>query len=111
MPGENPSRRILKIEREILRALCAREGAVHARGVPELANYRWRDPEHQVVYEALGKIRGRDADSLREQLAAQATRMGFPDVDWTAYCERMETTSGELTRLLRELQAAVREKR
>ena len=51
----------------------------------ELHSHRWQDPEHRIVYEALAGVRVFDILSLREQLPAQATRMGFPDVDWTLY--------------------------
>lgn len=109
MVSPNSTERILEIERQILRALCSPRAAFRTRGVRELANHRWREPEHRIVYEALGKIRPKGG-SLREQLAAQTTRMGFPDVDWTAYFGGNATTSSELPKLLRELRAAEREK-
>jgi hypothetical protein len=50
-----------------------------------LRRHQWQDPEHRVVFEALTSLPGRNTKELREQLPAQATRMGFPDVDWDEY--------------------------
>ena len=51
----------------------------------QLRPHRWQDSEHRVVFEALTALPDRDATELREQLPAQATRMGFPDVNWENY--------------------------
>ena len=37
------------------------------------------------MFEALGRTRPVDLTPLREQLAAHATRMGFPEVVWELY--------------------------
>jgi hypothetical protein len=59
--------------------------AKRAAILAQLRTHRWQDPEHRVVFEALTMLPGREAAELREQLPAQATRMGFPDVNWEEY--------------------------
>jgi hypothetical protein len=112
VPEKRPSPRISEIERRILRALCGCVGASAASEwhLRDLENYRWHEPEHRVVYEALeGAWRG-SGEPLREQLSAEAVRMGFPDVDWAAYFEALDPAAADLPELLRELKAAVRER-
>ena len=86
----------LDLESKILRALCsnplpgtddpaAAQTAKRAAILAKLRAHRWQDPEHRVVFEALTLLPGREAAELREQLPAQATRMGFPDVNWQKY--------------------------
>jgi hypothetical protein len=95
MPAADKSRAIFELERTILRALC-REGLdrsaradldaqSRASALSELLLHSWQDAEHRVVFEALDRLPGRDAAELRRQLPAQATRMGFPDVEWESY--------------------------
>jgi hypothetical protein len=51
----------------------------------ELHGYTWQRIEHGLVFGAIQQIADRGPKLLREELPAQATRMGFPDIDWTAY--------------------------
>ncbi len=90
---DNPSS-IIELEYEILRRLCqpyVAEVSVQPlsnsreKAILELVAHRWQGAEHRIVFEALTKLPGRDAAELQRQLPAQATRMGFPDVDWEAY--------------------------
>jgi hypothetical protein len=86
---------MLDLESRILRALCSRQSAFAAPGtrhvsgratiLAQLRAHRWQDPEHRVVFETLTLLPGRSSTELREQLPAQATRMGFPDVNWDQY--------------------------
>ncbi len=110
MQRENPSPRISEIERGILRSLCrsAEAGAAPEGPLRELGKYRWHEPEHRVVYEALEEVSRHGGRPSREHLPAQAARMGFPDLDWAAYFEPPEPASAELPELLRELKAALR---
>jgi hypothetical protein len=104
--------RIVTLERKILIALCTSalirtEWEKLARA---LSNHAWQEPEHQVVYEALRKIRSRDPRTWREQLPAQATRMGFPDVDWMIYLAPKgrgagTTTPAQVSKMLHALKA------
>jgi hypothetical protein len=85
----------LDLESRILRALCSAalasssprvdDAPARAAILAKLRGHRWQDPEHRVVFEALTSLPGRQAKELREQLPAQATRMGFPDVNWQKY--------------------------
>jgi len=81
----------LDLESRILRALCCNPSSrtdissAQAIILAQLRPHRWQNPEHRVVFEALTALPGRDATELREQLPAQATRMGFPDVNWENY--------------------------
>jgi len=111
MPRQTSARRISEIERRILRALChgADAGAASEWPCPELKNYRWHEPEHRVVYEALAAAPRRGGRRLRESLPAQAARLGFPDVDWAAYFDSPGPDEEELPELLRDLKAALRE--
>jgi hypothetical protein len=86
---------MLDLESRILRRLCSEQSAFAAPGthpgsgratiLAQLRAHRWQDPEHRVVFEALTALPGRQSTELREQLPAQATRMGFPDVNWDHY--------------------------
>ncbi len=89
--------KILRLELEVLRATWSgttnlREDREKARSrlnemQRELQDYRWRGDEHRVVYAALVALRPSSGESIVEQLPAQATRMGFPDVDWNLYLQ------------------------
>ena len=108
---------VLDLESRILRALCSAptafgsSNAVHeserAAILATLHSHRWQDPEHRVVFEALTRLPGRQAAELREQLPAQATRMGFPDVNWQKYFTAAPADSA-LETLVAELLATSR---
>jgi hypothetical protein len=109
--------RIIALERKILVALCT--GALRRpaweRLAGALANHVWQEPEHRVVYAALRQIRIRDPRTWREQLPAQATRMGFPDVDWRGYLAPKEKsartiTSAQVSRMLHTLKTLAAER-
>jgi hypothetical protein len=106
---------VLILETKILRALCnpapplaslrAEVPAARATILAALSGYSWQAPEHRVVFEALTLLPSRDAKVLREQLPAQATRMGFPDVNWDAYFAA-EAEASPIESLVAELLAA-----
>jgi hypothetical protein len=111
-------RELLDLESRILRALCTdpltsdslgtRHSFTRAAILAKLHSHRWQHPEHRVVFEALTLLEGRQSTELRGQLPAQATRMGFPDVNWDEYfTESAENESAET--LVAELLAASRE--
>ena len=100
--------RVLQLEREILRTLCAQpqprrtiEGLAR-----ELAAYSWREPDHGIVYKAVVQTATRGAADLRSHLAAQTTRMGFPDIDWEAFFANGETSGRPIFDLICELKSA-----
>ena len=78
------SARVSEIERQILRALISTqiESSDWTAIERELGAYAWREPDHTVVYKAIVRARSRDQKNWRKELPAQATRMGFPDLDW-----------------------------
>jgi hypothetical protein len=97
--------RIIELETALLLCLCGGAGPIALRKniERELAGHVWRSPEHGVVYEALARIREQDSASLREQLPSQATRMGFPDIDWAQYLSSSEPSARNLEDIVREL--------
>jgi hypothetical protein len=109
MPRHQPSDQMLELERKVLRALCV--GATSSVSwdtlASQLADHTWQEPEHRVVYEALRQVRSRDPKARREQLPAQATRMGFPDVEWTAYLSREAEAETDTEQLIAQLKAAM----
>jgi len=78
---------IVHAERLVLRALSTRfvEPAEWTVIDRRLAGYSWREPDHAIVYAAITRARSRDPKHWREQLQAQTTRMGFPDLDWESF--------------------------
>ena len=100
---------VLGLEREILRALCASPHLSSERSgfLRALGSYDWRDPEHRVVYEALLRTLARGSGTLRSELPATATRMGFPDVDWGEYFKPSEASEApEVESRIRDLTVA-----
>jgi hypothetical protein len=81
------------LERRVLRQICRARltRAAWAKIARALRDYAWRDVEHGLVYAAIERLGSRDPKTLREQLPGQATRMGFPDIDWQAYFSADET--------------------
>lgn len=96
---------ILQLERQVLRALCVSALPFERRTevVKALATHRWQSPDHQVIYEALRRSRHRDARSLREHLRAEATRLGFPDIDWACYFQASAAVDEHVENLVRTL--------
>jgi hypothetical protein len=107
MHENHTSDTVAALERRILLALCngASDPAEWNQLAGQLSAYQWKDPDHKVVYEALRGIRTRDAKTRRDQLPAQATRMGFPDVDWSLYFGSEEISGHEIEKLIRRLTA------
>ncbi len=68
-----------------------------------LAPYRWRDHDHQIVYEVLRDLRGSYPQPLKEWLAAAVTRKGFPDLDLEPYFVTTALSREELFLCIREL--------
>lgn len=95
MADQTQNEKILRIELEILRAICSgsairKEDREESRSLllellRKLQDYRWHGDEHRVVYGALVAVKHSSGETVAEQLPAQATRMGFPDVDWNLY--------------------------
>lgn len=107
MPFAHSFNTTIAIERKVLRALCGIriDFADWNRLADRLISYPWRSPEHKVVYDALRAIKRNAADTRRDELPAQATRMGFPDVDWTEYFVVELSDSADIDRLIGGLMA------
>ncbi len=111
MTQEVSLNRILELERSILRAVCCGSGFepdVRDDAISSLRGYAWRDAEHRVVYAALVRVQQSSGASAAEQLPAQATRMGFPDVDWKLYLHPRLTEGAEpdIQAMIRELKSS-----
>lgn len=85
--SREPTADLADPERGMLRLLCHVKltRSAFAKIVGALREYSWRDVEHGLVYAAIERLGSRDPKALREQLPAQATRMGFPEIDWQTY--------------------------
>ena len=71
----------------------------------DLSSHVWQDAEHRVVFEAIQRLSSSDPQLLREQLPAQTTRMGFPDVNWENYFIPAGKADGDFDALVRDLLA------
>ena len=106
MCGEINQHEPVALERRVLRLLCTRSSAEpNARGIQsQLATYTWRDPDNRIVFEALGRLApGLGPAQLREELPAQAARMGFPDLNWEIYLRPGEPGDQDLETLVAKL--------
>jgi hypothetical protein len=99
------------LELAVLRGLCFLPGggAARAKLANELKGYRWEHADHRVIYEALIKTNAADTETLRRELPAIVTRMGFPDIDWERFFTANATTfpPDRIFELIRELKARV----
>src|ERR1700734_3683344 len=108
MSRQSPKERILGLERDTLCALCVRgsENARREAVMRDLSKHFWQDAEHRVVFEAIERLSSSDPQLLREQLPAQTTRMGFPDVSWENYFSPTPQHEKGFEALVHELLAA-----
>lgn len=82
---------VVAAEQALLRQLCrAGIASFETEALRRLAEYKWAGPDHQVVFEALLRLANVPPASLRARLPVEATRLGFPDIDWPAYLERSD---------------------
>jgi len=107
--------RLTAVERDVLRQLCRARltRSAWAEIERELGGYTWQDVEHGLVYAAIERLGHHHAAVLREQLPAQATRMGFPEINWQAYFPSQSSgprtsNAAKIRRLIRALQAEVK---
>lgn len=108
-PAEN--RKIVDVERAILRALCTDSLPAPVRDSANdcLRGYEWRDEEHWVVYQALQRLHGRQRISVREELPASAAKLAFPDVSWPNYFGGEEVDKDGIEQLFRELKSLTKQ--
>ena len=102
MPDQQPLRIIA--ERRLLSALCQNSLEEGAREtvVDRLRTCEFSAPEHEIVFLAWVQIRALHANPTRETIAAQVTRLGFPDVDFDSLFSAAPPTADEIAALLRE---------
>jgi hypothetical protein len=116
MANPDQTDQILALERTVLRAICCefvpstdeRRKATRdsiREALRDLADYSWRGTEHVVVYSALAKLQASSGVAIADQLPAQATRMGFPDVDWKLYLQPGGAHQVGISELVRTLKA------
>ncbi len=109
---------ILALEREVLRALC--QDAATPRNADlrlldtaarVLSGYRFRNIEHQMVFDILRELRpgleGSDhlaaAGHLKERLLRRLTLSGFPDVNLDAYFAFQDLNPDDVLERMRAL--------
>jgi hypothetical protein len=92
---------IIAAEQQVLMGMCRADlPPSELNGyIERLTNYSWLEPEHTTVFQAIRSVAGIPNGWWRDELRTQATRMGFPDVDWARY---LSTTSPNRP-MLREL--------
>ncbi|HLY59562.1 MAG TPA: hypothetical protein VKV95_02235 [Terriglobia bacterium] len=90
-------------ERRVLRAFCKGDRKVLDAAAQLLAQYKWREPVHQIIFNCLTGFPAGGPLTLRERLAACATRKGFPDVDWEEFFPPIPISDLESNELLRQL--------
>jgi hypothetical protein len=106
----------LTLERRILRCFCSEEIPAPVLGelTAKLIRYAWKDQDNRVVFDCLKRLTSAKnimLSQLREQLPAQATRMGFPDVKWGNYIgqekvDQETTDQPDIRNLVEQLLAA-----
>jgi len=108
MPENHASDAVTALERQVLRSLCAGIGTPKnwTRLASHLSGYQWRVPDHRVVYEALRAIKSCEPATRRDELPAQVTRMGFPDLDFSIYFDGEEFSAAEIEGIIGRLKAA-----
>ena len=112
MPELPSIERTRVLERDILRAICCGSklsGSALEDALRDLEDYRWQIAEHRIVYAAVAALQQSHGESLVEQLPAQATRMGFPDVDWELYLKACEDARTDVPAMIRALKAEAKE--
>ncbi len=94
-----------EIEKLVLRALC--HGVLQGNDLEQafriLAEHRFADPQHELLFAALSALRRADLQTIHEQLPARLTNLGFPDVDLASYLEAPAPSALETLEALRRL--------
>lgn len=101
------SRDTKEIERRVLGALCMGPLSLDDRGeaLRSLTNYNWILPDHRVIYEVLRRSQ-RNSAELRENIVAEITRLGFPDIDVEPFFNPCSLTKAEIVEIANALLAA-----
>ena len=91
----------------VLRVLCSAGTEPEARETARrsLADYRWREPVHQAVFDVIMSFPSASSHALREQMPGRLTRRGFPDFDFESLFVLPEPEPGELEQLIGKLRS------
>ncbi len=113
MDKSESSETLLAAEREILRALCqsAADGLVRKEGMALLGDYAFRDNVHQLVFDAVLRLRQFPPGVLREQLPIRLNNLGFPDLDLDVFFQPPILTDKQVMSRMRALRIAASGKR
>ena len=98
-----------ELELTLLRALSVmpRGDAPFTQLVDALKAHRWEHADHRVIYEALIETDTPDTETLRRELPAVATRMGFPDIHWERFFAATLVPRDRIFELIREMKGGV----
>ena len=98
----------LQLERALLNALCSSDLSTSERStiLVRLAGHSWHDADHQMIYSVLRSAPKLDRLALRTYLAAEVTRLGFPDIDFTRYFAPSALSNTNVAKLAGSLLAA-----
>lgn len=96
---------IVETERRVLRALCQGtfEGSVRASARSLLVGYPWREPLHQVIFDAVLSIPSGSPELIQSELPACLTRRGFPDFSLDDLFHPQDLSKDEIEGLMRQL--------
>ncbi len=97
--------KILEAERDVLRAMFqgTPERRVQADGAEILADYRFKDAHHQLIFDALRELANDDPALVRERLPVRLNNKGFPDMDLGAIFEPHTLSAAQAIALMRAL--------
>ena len=105
MKPPDPTEEISLTETKVLAALAegTTDGSIQDVARAFLGQYRWHDSAHQIIFEALMTIPSENVETIRSQLPARLTRMGFPDLDWETLYAMPRLSRAEAERLIESL--------
>jgi len=109
----NQPHNVEEIERKMLAALCSGSLTLTERQsfLRRLGRYDWHSPDHRVIYTALRRSRQLNRAELRQDVIAEVTRLGFPDVDITQIFVPCGLLKNDLVALVDILLSASTERR
>lgn len=98
---------LIEAELDVLRTMAqgTPQRTVLADAVKILADYRFRDTTHQLIFDALREISTDSPEVIREQLAALLTKKGFPDLDLEAVFQPHNLSASQAIALMHELRS------
>lgn len=93
---------ISKMEERLLRAIC--QGGLNRElreeTLSRLRSYTFASVHHQVVFDCLSPLAGREPETIRSLLPERLVRVGFPDMDIAPFFEPHGMMDDEARELL-----------